>query len=56
MGDKSVTEQRKCMIIVAGLSFDYKMECRMLENKPTGLDRSEIKRFVGNQYNRHLRQ
>ena len=28
----------------------------MLENKPAGLDRIEIERVVGNQYNRLLKQ
>ena len=56
LGDRSVTEIRKCVIIVAGLSADYEMECRMLENNPVGLNRSEIERVVGNQYNRLLRQ
>ena len=27
LGDRSVTEVRKCVIIVAGLSVDYEMEC-----------------------------
>ena len=56
LGDKSVTDLRKCVIIVAGLSADYEMECRMLENNPDGLNRSEIKRVIGNQYNRLLRR
>ena len=30
LGDKSVTELRKCLIIVAGLSSDYEMECCIL--------------------------
>ena len=50
LGDKSVTELRKCMIIVSGLSADFEMECRILENnKPAGLNRAEIERVVGNQ-------
>ena len=56
LGDKSVTELRKCVIIVSGLSADFEMECRMLENNPTGLNRAEIERVVGNQYNRLLRK
>ena len=52
LGDKSVTEFRKCVIIVSGLSADFEMECRILENNPTGLSRAEIERVVGNQYNR----
>ena len=56
LGDKSVAELRKCVIIVSGLSADFEMECRMLENNPGGLNRAEIERVVGNQYNRLLRQ
>ena len=44
------------MIIVSGLSADFEMECRMLENNPDGLNRGEIERVVGNQYNRLLKQ
>ena len=32
LGDKSVTELRKCVIIVSGLSADFEMGCRILEN------------------------
>ena len=56
LGDKSATELRKCVIIVSGLSACYEMECRMLENNPAGLNRAEIERIVGSQYNRLLRQ
>ena len=56
LGDKSVTELRKCVIIVSGLSAAFEMECRILENNPAGLNRAEIERVVGNQYNRLLRQ
>ena len=56
LGDKSATELRKCVIIVSGLSADFEMECRILENNPAGLNRAEIERVVGNQYNRLLRQ
>ena len=56
LGDISVTELRKCMIVVAGLPADYEIEIRMLESNPTGLERAEIERVVGNQYNRLLRQ
>ena len=56
LGDKSVTELRKCVVIVSGLSADFEMECRMLENNPAGLNRAEIERVVGNQYNILLRQ
>ena len=51
LGDKSVTELRKCVIIVSGLSAEFEMECRMLENNPAGLHRAQIERVVGNQYN-----
>ena len=54
-GDKLVTELRKCVIIVSGLSADFEMECRMLENNPDGLNRGEIERVVGNQYDRLLK-
>ena len=56
LGDESVTELRKCVIIVSGLSADFEMERRILENNPAGLNRAEIERVVGNQYNRLLRQ
>ena len=56
LGDKSVTELGKCVIIMSGLSADFEMECRMLENNPAGLNRTEIEPAVGNQYNRLLRQ
>ena len=57
LGDRSVTEElKKCMIIVAGLSADYGIEVRMLENNPAGLERADIERMVENQYNRLLRQ
>ena len=60
LGDKSVTELRKCVIIViivSGLSADFKMECRILESNPAGLiNTAEIERVVGNQYSRLLRQ
>ena len=56
LADKSVTELRKCVIIVSGLSADFEMECRMLENNPASLNRAKIERVVGNHYNRLLRQ
>ena len=56
LGDKPVTEVRKCVIIVSGLSANFEMECRILENNPAGLNRAEIERVVGNQYNRLLKQ
>ena len=56
LGDNSVTELRKCVIIVSGLCADFEMECRMLENNPADLNRAEIERVVGNQYNRLLKQ
>ena len=55
LGDRS-SELRKCVIIVAGLSTDYEIEVRMLENNPVSLERAEIERAVGNQYNRLLRE
>ena len=56
LGDKSVTELRKCVIIVSGLSADFEMEGRMLENNSAGLNRAEMDRVVGNQYSTLLRQ
>ena len=56
LGDKSVIELRKCVIIVSGLSAGFEMEYLILENNPAGLNRAEIERVVGNQYNRLLRQ
>ena len=56
LGDKFVTELRKCVITVSSLSADFEMECRILENNPAGLNRAEIERVVGSQYNRLLRQ
>ena len=44
LGDKSVTDLRKCIIIVSGLSAGFEMECRMLEKKPAALNRTEIER------------
>ena len=44
------------MIIGAGLSADYEIEVRMLENNLAGLERAEIERVIGNQYNILLRQ
>ena len=55
-GDRSVTELRKCVIIVARLSANYQIEVHMLENNTTGLERAEIERVAGNQYNILLRQ
>ena len=54
--ERSITEQRKCVIIVAKLSADYEIEVRMLDNNPAGLERSGIECVIGNQYNRLLRQ
>ena len=56
LGDKSVPGPSKCVIIVVGLSADYKIECRMLENNPADLNKTKIERVVGNQHNRRLRQ
>ena len=44
------------MIIVAGLSADYEIECRMLENSPADLERAEIERDIGNKYKKKIRQ
>ena len=44
------------MIIGAGLSANYEIEIRMLENNPAGLNMAEIERVVGNPYKRLLRQ
>ena len=55
LGDKSVTELRKCVIIMSGMSAGFEMERRTLKNNPDGLNRTEIERVVGNQYNRLLR-
>ena len=41
---------------MARLYADYEIEVRMLENNRTGLERAEIERVVGNQYNRFLKQ
>ena len=49
LGEKSVTELRKCVVVVSGLSADFEMECRIRENNPAGLNRAEIERVVGNQ-------
>ena len=54
-GDRSVTELRKCVIIVARLSADYEIEVRMLEDNPAGLERAEIERAVGNQHKSPVR-
>ena len=56
LGGRSVTELRKCVIIVAGLFADYEIEVRMLENTSAGLETAEIERVVGNRYSRLLRQ
>ena len=48
LGDRSVTELRKCVIIVAGLSANYEIEVRVLENNPTDLESAEIEHVVGN--------
>ena len=55
LGDRSVTELRKCVIIVAALSADFEIEIRVLENNSAGLDWAEIERIVGNRYSRLLR-
>ena len=38
------------------ISADYEIEVRTLENNPAGLDRTEIERVAGNQYNSLFRQ
>ena len=48
LDDKSVTKLRNYVIIVAGLSANYETEVRMLENNPTGLEKAEVERVVGN--------
>ena len=53
---RTVFKLIQCVFIVVGLSAYYEIEVRMLENNPTGLERAEIERVVGNQYNRLLRQ
>ena len=49
LGGRFITQLIKCVIIVTGLSADYEIEVRVLQNNPTGLERSEIERVVGNQ-------
>ena len=44
------------MIVLVGLSANYEIGICMLENNPTGLERAEIERVAGNQYNRLLGQ
>ena len=56
LGDRSITELRTHVVILAGLSADYHARCRMVENNPTGLERAEIERVIGNLYIRLLRQ
>ena len=56
LGGRSVSELRKCVIIVAGLSTDNEIKVRMIENNPACLDRPNIERTVGNQCKRLLRQ
>ena len=48
LGKRSATELRGCVIIVAGLSADYEIEVRILENNPRGLERAEIEHVVIN--------
>ena len=55
-GDKSVIELRKCVIIESGLSADFEMECRMLDNNPAGINKADVERVVGKQHNILLRQ
>ena len=56
LGDIFVTQLRKCVINLAGLSADYDVEIYMLENNPTNRERTEVKPVVGNRYNRLLRK
>ena len=56
LGDRFITELRKCVIIVAGLSDDCEIGCRMLKNNSQGLEKADIEYAVGNQYNRLFRQ
>ena len=49
LGDRSITELKRCVIIVKGLSADYEIEVHMLENNPTDLERAESERVVGKQ-------
>ena len=44
------------MIVVAGLSADYKVKAGIFKNNATGLEKAEIEHVVGNQYNRLFRQ
>ena len=55
LGDRSVTELRKCVTVVAGFSADYEIEVRILKNNSTGFKRAESERVAGSQYNRFLR-
>ena len=48
LGDRSVTQLEKCVIIVAGLYADYEIEARMLENDPAGLKRADIEHIINN--------
>lgn len=43
LGDKSVTELRKCVIIVTGTSASHEMEYRMVDNNPAYLIRVLLK-------------
>ena len=56
LGDNSVTELRKCVIIVAELFVSYQFKVRVLKNSPTDLETAEIELVVGNQYNRRRTQ
>ena len=53
---RSVTGLRRCVVIVAGLSADYDIDVRMVDNNPADLERAEIERLVRNQYNRLPKQ
>ena len=42
LGDRSVTEVRKCVISVARFSTDDEIEVRMLNNNPTGHEGTDM--------------
>ena len=56
LSDRYVTELRKCVTTMAEISAVCQLEVRLLEINPIGLERTEIERVVGNQYNRLPRQ
>ena len=44
------------MIIVAGLSAEYKNKAGIFKNNATAFEKAEIEHVVGNQYNKLFRQ